>query len=358
MDPNPPSNADRSFRLVLVAALVAFAYMALPFATSLLAAAVVVALAWPLHQRLLRLARGRATVATLLSFTVLTAGIVGTVSIVLGIAVPEISRLAQDVAVVLEGNQLDELASSLPLRTVERWLGEITGERIDLGAALTTSLRNGAVSAAGALAGALPGLLNLTGRALLQTVIFLLALVTFLHQGTALLEWARRVSPLQVQHTDRLFEIFASFSRNVVLAGAAGGVVQGVVAGVGYAIAGVERALLFGLITSVVAYVPLIGTTLVWVPLSLLLLAQGRTGTALFVVAWSLIITASVDNLVKPLIVRGQSQVPTLLVFIGVFGGLIWFGLIGILVGPVLVATLVALLRIYDEQYLRPRPPA
>lgn len=359
MEPSPPERGrtDRSFRLLLLGALAAFAYMALPFATPLLAAAVIVALAWPLHARLLRLVRQRAGLASVLSFVILSAGIVGAVALVLGIALPEIGRLSQDVAAVLEGNQLDELLTRLPLGTVERWLGSVLGERVDLDASVATSVRNGAVAAAGAIASALPGLLNFTGRALLQTIIFLLALISFLRHGPAMLGWVRRVSPLQIEHTDQLFTIFASFSRNVVLAGAAGGVVQGVVAGVGYAIAGVERALLFGLITSVVAYVPLIGTTLVWVPLSLLLIAQGRTGTALFVVIWSLVITASVDNLVKPFIVRGQSQLPTLLVFIGVFGGLAWFGLIGILVGPVLVATLVALLRIYEQQFLGARTP-
>jgi predicted PurR-regulated permease PerM len=153
--------------------------------------------------------------------------------------------------------------------------------------------------------------------------------------------------------TRRLMAVFAEFAQNVVLAGVAAAVVQGVVAGIGYAIAGVERALLFALLTGVMAFVPVVGTAVAWVPVCLLLLFAHRTGAAAFVAVWSLVLTGTIDNIVKPLVVRGRSDLPTLLVFLGVFGGLLAFGLIGLLVGPVLVAMLLALLHIYEEGLVR-----
>ncbi len=87
-------------------------------------------------------------------------------------------------------------------------------------------------------------------------------------------------------------------------------------------IAGVERAFLFAVLTGVLAFVPVVGTALAWLPVALLLLLEGRAGAAGFVVIWSIGLTGTVDNPVKPLIVRGRSDMPTLLVFLGVFGGL------------------------------------
>jgi predicted PurR-regulated permease PerM len=121
------------------------------------------------------------------------------------------------------------------------------------------------------------------------------------------------------------------------------------VAGLGYWLGGVDRPLLFAVLTAVLAFVPVVGTAAAWVPVSLLLLLEGHSGGALFVTIWSLALTGTIDNIVKPLIIRGRSSMPPLLVFLAVFGGLLWFGVMGLLVGPVLMALLLALLHIYAE---------
>ncbi|MFN7143792.1 MAG: AI-2E family transporter, partial [Myxococcota bacterium] len=93
-----------------------------------------------------------------------------------------------------------------------------------------------------------------------------------------------------------------------------------------------------------------VGTALVWVPLTAQLVLSEQWGTAIFVLAWSIGVTASIDNVVRPLIVRGQSGIHPLLILLGVLGGLQWLGIVGVLIGPVLVAILVTLLTIYTEE--------
>jgi predicted PurR-regulated permease PerM len=223
-----------------------------------------------------------------------------------------------------------------------------TGDGALLGA-LKDSTQNTALSLVGATTQRLPTLLSGTAHFALDLLIYYLTVASLLYEGPPFLAWALRISPLKPDHTRRLFEVFAEFARNVVLAGLFTGMLQGVVAGIGYWILGVDRPLLFALLTGTLAYVPLVGTALVWLPLSLVAAIQGSWGQAAGILAWSIFLTTSVDNFLKPLLVRGRSNVPPALIFLGVFGGLSWLGLIGILVGPVAVALLLALFKLYEE---------
>ena len=103
------------------------------------------------------------------------------------------------------------------------------------------------------------------------------------------------------------------------------------------------------MLTALASVVPLVGTALVWVPAVIVLLAQGRTWAALFLVIWSLGLVTSVDNVIRPLVVSGRAGLPTLAVFLGLVGGLAAFGAIGTFLGPVIVALTIALLRFAEE---------
>jgi len=323
------------------------AWLVRGYLDAVLVAAVVTILVGPLHARVLRATgnrRGVAAALTLLGFTV-------------GVFVPaafagffvgrEVVVLANQVAAQVQIGQWDDHLRRFLASGPMRWVADLAGGRTALLDSVEDALRNGVLTLAGTVTQNVPGLLSLTAGLVLKLVVFFLATATFLARGHQLLDLARRASPLAADHTDRLVGVFVQFARNVVLAGLVAGLLQGVVATVGFWLAGVDRALLFGALTAVFAYVPLVGTTLVWLPVCILLLAEDRAGAALFVSIWSLALTGTVDNMVRPFIVKGKSDVPLLLVFLGAFGGLANFGVIGILVGPVLVAVLLALLHIY-----------
>jgi predicted PurR-regulated permease PerM len=105
----------------------------------------------------------------------------------------------------------------------------------------------------------------------------------------------------------------------------------------------------FGAVGALASLIPIVGTALVWVPAAITLVAQGQTGWALFLVLWSVILVAGSDNVVRPLIISGSSNASTLLVFVGLLGGISVFGFAGIFMGP-LVLTLVATLLEFADQ--------
>jgi predicted PurR-regulated permease PerM len=125
--------------------------------------------------------------------------------------------------------------------------------------------------------------------------------------------------------------------------------VQGFLLGVGFAIAGLPSPLVFGVLGALFALVPVVGTAIIWVPATLWLMLQGEPGYALFIAGWGIIAVGSVDNFLRPILISGRVEVPTLAVFIGVMGGLSAFGFVGLFLGPIVLGLLVALFRFTTE---------
>jgi len=125
--------------------------------------------------------------------------------------------------------------------------------------------------------------------------------------------------------------------------------VQGTLLGVGFWVTGVPSPVVFGAVSAVASFVPFVGTALVWIPAAIYLWVQGVLWKTLFLVIWSLAIVGTADNFLRPLLVSGKSEVGTLTVFFGGLGGLAAFGFVGLFVGPVILALVLALLEFVDE---------
>jgi len=116
---------------------------------------------------------------------------------------------------------------------------------------------------------------------------------------------------------------------------------QGMVAGVGYTVAGVKAPVLFGAITALLALIPM-GATLVWLPTGIALILMDKLWSGLGLLLWGFLVVSTVDNVIRPLVISGASRVPFLIVLLGVLGGLSTFGAIGLFLGPVVLAVLLS----------------
>jgi predicted PurR-regulated permease PerM len=134
-------------------------------------------------------------------------------------------------------------------------------------------------------------------------------------------------------------------------------VIQGAVGALGFWIAGFQNQLIWGALLAGAGLIPILGTGIIWVPATLYLALAGQTGDALWMLAVGAVVS-SVDNLVKPLLIHERAAVHPLLVFIGLFGGLSSFGAMGLLYGPLLVACLTEMVRIYRDDFKPQRRPA
>ncbi len=156
-----------------------------------------------------------------------------------------------------------------------------------------------------------------------------------LHSGV------RRVAGDRAQH---LLDVAGSTIKGVVYGIMGTAFAQGMLAGIGFWIAGVPGALLLGFVTFVLSLVPM-GPPLVWIPAALWLFYTGDTGWAIFMALWGFFVISSIDNIIKPWLISRENRLPILLVFLGVIGGVLSFGFVGIFIGPTLLAVGFTLLQ-------------
>jgi predicted PurR-regulated permease PerM len=176
----------------------------------------------------------------------------------------------------------------------------------------------------------------------------LFILFFIIRDGRAIARQGAALVPLASERREALAERLASVTRAVVRGTVLTSMVQGLLLGIGFAIVGMPAPVVFGVLAAILSVVPFGGTALVWVPALATLLVQGRYGQAIGILLVGVVVS-SVDNFIKPMLISGRSPLPTLAVFIGVLGGLAAFGLIGLFVGPVVVALMLALVEFARE---------
>lgn len=178
----------------------------------------------------------------------------------------------------------------------------------------------------------------------LNFTIMLFLLFFFVRDGMDMGRTLARLVPLSDEHKATLLLRVTAVTRAVAFGTVLTAAVQGILLGIGFAISDLPAPVVFGVIGAVLSVVPFGGTAIVWVPGVLWLFSLGDIGHCLFLAAWGVLVVSTVDNFLKPFVISGQAQVPTLAVFIGVLGGLAAFGLIGMFVGPVIIAVALTLL--------------
>jgi predicted PurR-regulated permease PerM len=317
--------------------------MFLPFVAVLLAALVVVVVSWPLYAAVARrIGDIPAAVLTTLGLVVMVL-VPGTIVVWLG-AREALDAADQLVLFVTSGELEARLAG---LEGQLRELG-LLGDRhlFDLAGELA---RDTLGAAAQSVVGQVTGALTLVVGGSIQVIVGLAGTVTLYLEGPRLIAAVRRAGMVREAVLERLLQRFAQFAHNVVLGMLATTLAQSTVAALGFWLAGAPRVALLAVLTALFSQVPLVGSSVVWVPVALGMVAEGSWGRGLFVALWSGLLTASVDNLVKPILFRQGLDVNPLLVFLSLLAGLTTFGPAGVLVGPLMLVVFLTLWTLYER---------
>jgi predicted PurR-regulated permease PerM len=184
----------------------------------------------------------------------------------------------------------------------------------------------------------------------------LFLLFFFLRDGAHMFDRLQRLIPVPEEHREQLFDHLASVTRGVFYGIGLTALVQGVLVGIGFAIAGLPSPVVFGVLAAVLALLPAGGAAIVWIPAVLYLFASGHWKLAVFMLVWGFIVSTS-DNFLRPILVSRYAPVSAFTVFVGVVGGIGAFGTIGIVVGPVFLALAAAILQYFDEKVIAPNKP-
>ena len=184
----------------------------------------------------------------------------------------------------------------------------------------------------------------------LTFLMTLLLLFFFLRDGREMVRSALDLVPLEEDKRLSVLGHFRGMLQSIFRGSLLCALIQGATGGLGWAIAGLPSPFLAAAAMAVLSLLPVGGTALVWGPGAIACWVQGRTGMAIFLVAWGVLVVSTLaDNVLKPLLIGGAARIPTLVVFLGVFGGLGAFGLLGLFIGPMVLAFGLALLEILRE---------
>jgi predicted PurR-regulated permease PerM len=198
-------------------------------------------------------------------------------------------------------------------------------------------------------AAAVGGFLSATGALVVDTLVMVVALYFLLSDGHRLIGWLEEVTPLDPGQLRELLETFGGAVVAVVVSAIATAGAQAALAFVGYLVAGVPEPLFFGFVTFVGALVPLVGANVVVIPVAALHFAGGHHLAAVLLAVWSVGVVGTVDNVLKPLLMRRGLAVHVSLVFLALLGGLVTFGPVGIIVGPLALAFFLAAVRMWHR---------
>jgi predicted PurR-regulated permease PerM len=338
---------------VLLAVLLAVWQIIRPLAVSLLWAGILAFLLYPLQQNLTRRLGNRPGIAAGL-LTGLTPVAIFVPLTLLGLAfAAQISALTQSI----EGDtNLFDLAGWIDPARHPRIAGIAAwvSERFDVGIEdLQQYLRDGVRSWAGTLARQGGAVFLLTAGVLLKFFVMLFVLFFALRDGGQLFARGVRLLPLDARRRNVLLTRLGKVLRAVVYGCGLTALVQGVLVSIGFAIAGLPGYVVFGVLAAVAGLLPFGGAALIWGPAALYLFATGQFGWGVFMLAWGGVVSTS-DNFVRPMIISRYTPVPTLLVFIGVIGGVAAFGALGFILGPVILVLATELFRFAESSMKRP----
>jgi predicted PurR-regulated permease PerM len=201
------------------------------------------------------------------------------------------------------------------------------------------------------LAAAAGFLVETTKTAVLGLVIGCITMYCVLVEWPSIPVRLERVLPLDPRHTRALVLEFRDVGRSALIGTMATALMQGAVATIGYALAGLSHPVLWGLLTAVASFIPVVGTAVIWAPVSLHYLAAGDFALAALETSWGLLLVVGVgEYVIRPWLVGRRGKGPPLLMLVAAIGGIQVFGLAGIVVGPVLMSLFLAILRIYERE--------
>ncbi|GLI95368.1 AI-2E family transporter [Methylocystis echinoides] len=331
------------FGLVLLGVMIGLGFIVVrPFLTPLVWAAILAYVTGPYYLRVLRFSGNRSSLAAAIATLVLMVVLVVPVSFLLIRLQSELAEAYRDMSTKFADQPLvlPKAVTGIPV------LGPILDEAVTQ-VWNDPELRKEQVKEwLEPWVRELAGIIGRIGRTAVQLAVTTITLFFFYRDGELVLEQARRgLRKVAGEPADRYLKAVGETAQAVVFGLIVSALAQGLIAGIGYAFIGVGTPILLGALTAVTALVPFLGTVAVWGPIGLWLLLSDQIGIGLALLAWGAFIVNPTDNILKPLLISNATDVPLVIVLFGVMGGLLAFGLVGLFLGPLILAVLFAVWR-------------
>ncbi|MDD2901170.1 MAG: AI-2E family transporter [Syntrophales bacterium] len=354
-----PTQFARLFFGVITLLVLYFSYLIIkPYLLDIFMALVLFFTARPLHHALTRILFGRRTLASLVTCLILALVILIPLVSLVSIIANQALEFSGVVRQGLQDGQLWQWVDA-KVNAVHAWLLHlklpVPSEQIKLDQIILTVLTKASEFIYSNAIGLLKGF---TYFFLDLVLVLFIAFFMFI-QGDDFIEEIKKLSPLDAVHNEEILHetettIKATLWGTVIVAFA-----QGILGGVGFWIFGLPQPAFWGTVMIPAAVIPVVGSAIIWGPAAIYLLVAGHLGPGLGLIVWGGVLVSVIDNLLKPLLMKGSGSTPSVFILFSILGGIAYFGIIGFILGPLILSFLLSLLRIYQKTILsRPAPAA
>lgn len=348
--PDPALTQDRFSKAFLIALVVGisvlFFMLIRDFILTVLIAAILTGMLYPMYSRIYTLVRERKKLAAALTVLIVLAIIVVPASGGVGIvvtqavdvsesAIPWVSRQIE------QPDALDSLIQRLPFSDRLEPYREDISRKV---AELAGMVGNFAVDSLGAITRG-------TVTFFLHLFVMLYAMFFFFIGGREILNKILYYMPLGPEQENRMVDRFVSVAKATLKGTIVIGLVQGTLGGLAFFVAGINGYAFWGTVMVVLSVIPGLGTALVWVPAVIYLLATGEVGWAIGLSIWFAVLVGSMDNVLRPWLVGKDTKMSDLMILLSTLGGLLLFGAVGFIVGPIVAALFVTVWEIYGTAF-------
>lgn len=321
-----------------------------PFFTVMVFAGVLAAVFYPAYQQTLSIVK-HPVIASVLSCIAVTLIIVIPVLVLFFMLASEAVNAYAAIQAKINAGFLDPLfkwdESGFLYGLYQKYLPGLNLSDIDIVGQISSIARNISTFLISQVQGFVTGILGfLTGFLILIVVLFF-----FFKDGERMAQKILALSPLPRKYEKRLLKHLHTMTRATLYGTFLTAVIQGAIGGIGFAIAGIGEPVLWGTVMAFLALLPYIGTGFVWLPASIILLATGHTGSAIFLFLWGILVVGTIDNFLRPYFIGSRTSSDSLLTFLVVLGGVLVWGFPGVVFGPLILTMVIALFEIYENEY-------
>jgi predicted PurR-regulated permease PerM len=321
---------DRAAFLIFVLGL-GLVWALWPFSTGLIGAPVLYVVLAPVHRWLARRMHPRLAAALVILMGVI---------LVLGPGVSFVGVIAGEAQDMARG----VIRSPLLARLRELRIGpyDVGAQLESIGSSLVTWIGSSAL-----------GLLGTATRFGIQLTITFFGLYYLLLAPESAWRQVQPFIPFSRLNTEILRDRFRDVTISTLIGTGLTATVQGLLVGGAFWVLGMPNALFWGVVTVVLSVLPVVGSGLVWGPATVSLALDGQYGRAIALALWGIIVVGNVDNVIRPMVFRRWAQIHPFITIIGAFAGIQYFGLLGLLIGPLAISYFFELIRMYREEYLQ-----
>jgi len=343
---------DRTLLLLVILVSLVFAWILWPFFSAILWATVLAIVFAPLYRRLLKEMGPRPNTAALIALLIIVTLVILPVSLTATAVVQEATTLYDKI----QSGQLDldkffqQLREALPLwatNLLDRYgLTNLDDVQVKIVDALKRGSQFLATQVLSIGQGAIDFLLGL--------IVMLYLLFFFLRDGSALAKRIQDAVPLPPEQERDLFKKFTTVIRATIKGSIFVAALQGALGGLIFAILGIGAPVLWGVVMGLLALLPAVGATLIWLPAAIYLLVTGSIWEGLVLLLFGAVVIGLVDNILRPILVGKDTKMPDYVVLISTLGGIATLGLNGIVIGPVIAAMFIAAWDSFSEAVAAP----